>query len=92
MTTSGPSRYPRFAPAIGLGVVGLGILIAGFVGASTAAAWACLAALAIAFAAWRVRRTGTRSDWIILGTLALMVLGFVAFLTWVYLANIQVGS
>ena len=86
------SPYPRYTLAIGLALVALGILGAGLVGASTAAAWGGLAALAVLFAASRVQRTRSRSDWAILGGLILVVLIAVALITWIYLADIQVGS
>jgi hypothetical protein len=91
-TTPDRSPLPRFVPAIGLALVGAGILVAGFVGVSTAAAWAGFTAVAVLVATWRVRRTRSRLDWIILAVLLLLVLGFVAFLAWVYLDDIPVGS
>lgn len=88
-----PDRSPRksLVPA-GLAIVGAGILVVGLLGASTAAAWAGLAAVAVSSAVWSVRRTRSRLDWIILAGLLLLVFGFVAFLAWVYLNDIPVGS
>jgi hypothetical protein len=89
--TSDRAPYPRL-PAVGLAIVGAGILVAGFLGFSTAAAWAGLASVAVLFAAWRVRRTRSRLDWIILAALLVLVLGFIAFLDWVYIDDVPVGS
>jgi hypothetical protein len=90
-TARGRLPYPRLLPLIALAVIA-GLVVAGFLGASTGAAWGGLAVLALLYAAWRVYRTRSRLDWIVLSALIVVVVGSVSFILWIYLADIPVGS